>query len=306
MTAQNESVLYYDAQSLITDPGQYSSLFDDLPCDIPTLCGVARGLHMHLEEGELYGIRISRNRLGETSIRSVQKMLEYMSHRDGRSLIEAREPRLRLVGCCRDFAVMLCAMLRHQRIPARVRYGFAKYIKHPYFKYVDHVVTEYWDIKSECWVLVDPQQDDRHIEMNEIEFDPHNVPMKEFLFAGEIWRRCRVGQANPDSFGYQRGLKGLWVIAEYVVHDLASLNKHEMQITDKWGLSDIGPRGAFSNNDLELLDEVARITLGDVDLQKLQPLFEEERLCVPRILNRYDLQKRCLVKTDWISELGSP
>jgi hypothetical protein len=143
--------------------------------------------------------------------------------------------------------------------------------------------------------------------MNEIEFDPHNIPMTEFLFAGEIWRQCRVGEANPDSFGYQRGLRGLWVIAEYVVHDLASLNKHEMQVTDKWGLSDMGPKGTFSDNDLALLDEVARITrMRDVDLQKLQSLFEEARLCVPRILNRYDLQKRHLVKTDWISELGSP
>lgn len=306
MTTYTESVRYYATQSLITDPGQYAFLFDDLPNDIPTLCEVVRGLHMHLEEGELYEIRIPRSRLSETSIRSVQKMLEHIVHRNDRSLIQAREPKQRLVGCCRDFAVMLCAMLRHKGIPARARYGFAKYINHPDFEYVDHVVTEYLHHKSERWVLVDSQLDDRHIKMNRIEFDPHNVPTTEFLFAGEIWRRCRVGEADPGAFGYQRGLKGLWVIAEYVVHDLVSLNKHEMQIMDKWGLSDIGPRGRFSGDDLALLDEAARVTMMEnVDLRKLQSLFEEKRLRVPRTLNKYDLQKRRLVKTDWIAELGS-
>ena len=306
MTTHTESARYYAAQSLVTDPGQYAFLFDGLPNDIPTLCEVVRGLHMHLEEGELYGIRIPRSRLSETSIRSVQKMIDHIIHCDDRPLIEAREPKQRLVGCCRDFAVMLCAMLRHRGIPARVRYGFAKYINHPDFEYVDHVVTEYWHPKSERWVLVDSQLDDRHIKMNRIEFDPHNVPTTEFLFAGEIWRRCRIGEADPDAFGYQRGLKGLWVIAEYVVHDLASLNKHEMQITDKWGLSDVGPDGVFSDDDLALLDEAARVTRTEnVDLKKLQSLFEEERLRLPRTLNRYDLQKRRLVKTDWITELGS-
>jgi len=263
-------------------------------------------LHMHLEEGELYGIRIPKSRLSETSIRSVQKMLDYIIHRNDQPLSEAREPKQRLVGCCRDFAVMLCAMLRHKGIPARVRYGFAKYINHPDFDYVDHVVTEYWHLKSEHWVLVDSQLDDRHIKMNRIEFDPHDVPTTEFPFAGEIWWRCRVGEAEPSAFGYQRGLRGLWVIAEYVVHDLASLNKHEMQITDKWGLSDVGPKGVFSDDDLALLDKVARVAvMGYMDLGKLQQLFEEERLHVPCTLHRYDLQKHRLVKTDWMNELNS-
>jgi len=53
MTPRTESVHYYATQSLITDPGQYSFLFDDLPDDIPTLCEVVRGLHIHQEEGEL-------------------------------------------------------------------------------------------------------------------------------------------------------------------------------------------------------------------------------------------------------------
>lgn len=80
MTAHNENLLYYGAQSPITDLEQYSSLFDDLPCDIPTLRDVTRCSHMHLEEGKMYGIRIPRSRSGETSLRSVQKMLDHMNH----------------------------------------------------------------------------------------------------------------------------------------------------------------------------------------------------------------------------------
>src|SRR3712207_4652417 len=123
----NELLAFYTQQSPITDPGPYAGLFDELPSDIDGLCRVVQGLHMHLDEGPMYGITISQERLPESDLRTVPSMLKRILEIHDLPLGEARPPEQRLIGCCRDFAVMLCAMLRHKGVPARVRFGFSLY-----------------------------------------------------------------------------------------------------------------------------------------------------------------------------------
>jgi hypothetical protein len=60
-------------------------------------------------------------------LRPVAQKLARIVDLDPRPLTEARPPGKRLVGNCRDFSVMLTAILRRQGVPARARCGFGRY-----------------------------------------------------------------------------------------------------------------------------------------------------------------------------------
>lgn len=251
----------YLRQSPITDPGPYAHLFDGLPDDIDGLCRVVQGLHIHNDEGPMYGITIPPERLAEADLRTVPAMLERILELDDRPLSEARPPERRLVGCCRDFSVMLCAMLRHKGIPARVRFGFSLYFRRDFA--CDHVVAERWLADGRRWALTDAQQDTAHCEMNRLAFDPYDMPRDRFLLAGRAWELCRGGVIDGRHIGFSDNDHGLWVACNYLVHDLAALCGREMHITDMWGLSTKGPGDDFSSDELDLLDKVARLTASE-------------------------------------------
>ena len=70
-------------------------------------------------------------------------MLERLVELSDRPLSELRPVRHRIVGCCRDFATLFCAMARHRRIPTRVRVGFATYFRDtPRGFHTDHTIAE--------------------------------------------------------------------------------------------------------------------------------------------------------------------
>lgn len=79
-------------------------------------------------------------------------MLGRLFETDDRPLTEERPPEKRLLGCCRDFTVLLVAVARHEGIPARARVGFAAYFIDGYN--VDHEVAEVWDAGEGRWRLV--------------------------------------------------------------------------------------------------------------------------------------------------------
>ncbi len=143
---------YYTQQSRITDPGAYSDLFADLPRDIPGLCRVVQGLIIHYRGGEMFNYTIPADRLPEIDTCYVEKMLARISEMDARPLTEPRAPGKRLVGCCRDFATLFCAMARYHDIPTRTRVGFGNYFI-PGFNY-DHEIVECWDADQQRWRLI--------------------------------------------------------------------------------------------------------------------------------------------------------
>lgn len=284
----NRSVLdYYSKHSQITDPGRYAYLFDNLPTDIDGLCRVVQGLHMHINEGPMYDITIPEERFPESDLRTVPDMLERILELDDRPLSVERPPERRLVGCCRDFSVMLCALLRHQGIPARVRFGFSLYFR-PDFA-CDHVICEYWRADEHRWAMVDAQQDERHREMNRLTFDPYDLPRDRFLLAGRAWPMCRGGIINERYIGYGDNNAGLWVIRTYLVHDLAALTEREMQISDMWGACKKGAEDASSEDELALLDQVARLTTSDhATVEELEQIYRQNaELQITPVLLRY-------------------
>ena len=93
---------YYATQGVITDPKDYSRLFNSLPTDIPTLCEVIQTITIHYEVGELSGVELTDQRLTERELRDVPKMLGRILELDRRRLTDPRPPEKRLMVNCRD------------------------------------------------------------------------------------------------------------------------------------------------------------------------------------------------------------
>jgi hypothetical protein len=200
-------------------------------------------------------------------------------------LTVARPPEQRLVGNCRNFSVLLCAILRHQGLPARARCGFGAYFTPG--KYEDHWVCEYWNERQARWVRVDAQLDALQRQTLNIRFDPLDVPADQFLAGGRAWLMCREAEADPDLFGIF-DMHGLWFIRGDLVRDVASLNKVELLPWDGWGLID-GEDQALEPDDLALLDRAAALSLADnAAFSELRSFYEENPgLRVPSVITSY-------------------
>jgi hypothetical protein len=251
----------------MADPGDHADLFDGLPAEIPALCQVVQGLLLHIFWAERYGVTLSEERKQEVEIRPVSHKLARVRELDDRPLTVERSLERKLVGNCRDFSILLCAMLRHREVPARARCGFGAYFTPG--KYEDHWVCEYWNGDEERWVMVDAQLDALQRQVLGIRFDPCDVPRDQFLVGGKAWRMCRAGEADPDHFGIF-DLHGMWFIRGDLVRDLLALNKIEVLPWDGWGLIAKEERD-LSADDMALLDRIAELTRVD------EPPFAEVR-----------------------------
>jgi hypothetical protein len=226
---------YYATPGVMTDPQQYQSLFDDLPGELPELVKVEQGLLVHIFWAERYGLAMPEARKEEVQLRRVDRQLARILELTDRPLTTARPLEQKLVGNCRDFSVMLCAMLRHQGVPARARCGFGTYFLPDHYE--DHWVCEYWNADEERWMLVDAQLDDIQQRELNIKFDPLDVPRDQFVVGGQAWQMCRTGGVDPEKFGIFEW-HGMWFVRGNLVKDLAALNKIELLPWDGWGLGD--------------------------------------------------------------------
>jgi hypothetical protein len=138
-------------------------------------------------------------------------------------------------------------------------------------------------------MLVDPQLDTPQRELFKVTFDPLDVPRDQFLVAGDAWRLCRSGKADPASFGIL-DMHGLWFIAGNVIRDVAALNNHEMLPWDVWGAMAQSDAGL----DLPFFDRLAELSHApDEHPDELRTVYEDKRIAVPgtvfnAVLNRPD------------------
>jgi hypothetical protein len=234
-----------------------------------------QGVFIHVHWAERYGVRLSEERKGEVNLRAVARQLERIRALDDRPLTVARPAEKRLVGNCRDYSVFLCAILRHQRVPARARCGFGTYFTPG--RYEDHWVCEYWDIHQKRWIRVDSQLDAIQRRALKIRFDPLDVPADDFLTGGRAWRLCRGGQADPDHFGIF-DMHGLWFVLGDMIRDLLALNKVEILPWDEWGHM-LGPGVACPKEELLFLDRIAGLTeAGDEAWEEVRAVYEGDPL----------------------------
>ena len=252
-----ESLAFYAAHGVITDPRDQAYLLEGLPADLPALARVVQGLLLHPAETELYGVDLTRVQRKEVYIRTVSEMLDHIHRMDARPLGEAREPGERLVGNGRDHAVLLCAMLRQQGRPARVRAGFSAYLSAAIT--LDQWVTEVWDAEAGRWRLVDAQIDDLQRKAHQITADTFDLTPDQFYTAARAWSLCRARKAKSGNFGFNRKKRGWNYMKNQLLLDLAALNKMELLPDEHWW--------DISNRDFELLDAGERKLLDEIAAQ---------------------------------------
>jgi hypothetical protein len=261
----------------------YSDLGDldvsGLPREPGELARLVRGLIIHRGESGRLGHPIPEERQhDDPEARYVTEVLRILRERGGAPLTERRPYDERFTGTCRDFSLLLCALLRATGTPARLRCGFATYLAAGYHD--DHWVTEY-RLPDGSWRLADAQV---LLPEYPLDFDPLDVPRDRFLVAGDAWRVCREGRADPKTFGvwFLDGFEGLWYIRTNVLLDLAAVNGVELLPWDIWG-REIRADADLTDGDLALLDEVAAARTDD-DFRRL---YQDPRLKVPDEIMSY-------------------
>lgn len=284
---------FYLTQSVHSDPGGETPGLGErlaaLPTDPGELALLVRHLLLHREEAGRFGCALPESRYRqEAETRYISDIIDTITDYDAAELTAPRRPLDRFAGTCRDFALLHCSLLRHTGTPARIRCGYATYFA-PGF-YDDHWVTEYHD-PYRGWTLADPQlvPDPRIEDAYDTDFDPLDVPRDRFLPAGECWRRCRTGEAEPHDFGVAvLGLTGQWMVRGNVLRDLAALNRAEVLPWDTWGLGVRTPGGEEPTEEqLAVVDEAARVTV-EADFERLRALYlETPELRMPETVTSY-------------------
>jgi hypothetical protein len=278
-----EALAPYRVQSAVTDPGEHVDLFAALPGDLAGLTRAAGGLVVHFFADKwVLGHEVPAERLGEVDSRMVRAMLARIRALDPAPLAQPRPPERRLVGCCRDYAVLLCSMARHRGIPARLRVGFADYFLPGSLE--DHAVAECWDASEERWRLIDAQLGAPHRAHYRIAFDPLDVPRDRFLVGGRAWIMCRQGAADPDRFGVSvpGAPRGWPFLRSRLLLDLAALGRQEMLQWDGWGTPE-PDTVAFSR-----LDEAARLSESAATSASIHTLFASyPELAAPPVIRSF-------------------
>jgi hypothetical protein len=111
--------------------------------------------------------------------------------------------------------------------------------------------------------------------------------------AGDAWRACRRGDADPDTYGLSViNESGLWWVAANLVRDAASLSGMEMLPWDVWGAMP-EPSNTIPKTDLKLFDRVAALTADPAaDLSELRELVAgDARLRVPPTVFNANLRR---------------
>ncbi len=232
-----ENLPFFKEHGFFTDPGPYRSMLKDHGSDPLHLCGLVQKVLIHDHLGAiLYDNppRTIANASRET-LRVSDRLAQLAAKSPDKDVKNSALPDLptdkRLVGTCRDYALLLCALFRENGIAARIRCGFANYLSKD--GYEDHWICEYWRADEERWAKADAQLDAAHQEHLKIDFDIDDVPEYQFLVGRRAWELAQTNAMNPTWFGHGED-KGLWFIRVNLARDLMALCKHEVSPWDEW------------------------------------------------------------------------
>jgi hypothetical protein len=239
----------YTRHSRWSAPGRYGALLDPLPADPARLPEIVGGLVVH----PLFAS--AEPPTSEPTLRSIPEIVEAVLARDKRPLDRARERGKRVLGTCRNYALLACAILRQHGVPARLRVGFADYFTPDFHE--DHWVCEYHGGGS--WRLLDAELTPEICRRFGIAFDPADVPRDRFLTAGTAWHKLRRGECDSTRFGVSAfGLTGMGFAAGSLLRDLAALAMEETMPWDYWGPArDFRPGAAIPPDWLGRVDGLA-------------------------------------------------
>lgn len=268
---------YYRAHSVFTQPGEFAALWDTVNPTIEDMKAAITPLLFHYRgDGDYAENGIAAERVEEINLRYAADMLACITKHKPIVAGEPRQASERMVGCCRDWALLLVSLARHHGFAARSRVGFSNYFAEDWW--IDHTIVEIWDETEQRWRLVDAELREPWTLSHGQEVNPIDISREIFLPGLIAWRKVRAGELDADNFVVApelevpelRGIPYLW---HNVVQDLAALNRYEMLLWDVWGiyLDEVNPEGAA------LLDAVA----GAGSLEKWQRFYARDEFRVP-------------------------
>jgi Transglutaminase-like superfamily len=236
---------------------------------------ICRSAHtLVIQPSDAKALDLSDERFSENQLRPAAALVEALLALDPVSLNVPRTPDRRVVGTCRHFAVLTCALLRYRGIAARARCGFATYFQPE--QGLDHWITEYWHEQDKRWVRIDSE-----ILGQSILAQPEDLRPGQFLTGGEAWKAFRAGHIDAARYGvYGTGNWGPGEIRGNAIRDLAALNKVEMLPWDEWGRMDASYKGQTGADYDELLDTIADVCAAD-DPSAVADLYACDELRVP-------------------------
>ena len=267
---------YYATPGPFTTLGPFAEQVDALPDDVAALAHAVQTLIIHRFWAPAYKVEIAPERENEQGLHGAEAMLVQAMRLDPAPIGATRSPDKRVVGNCRHFSTMLCAFLRHKRVPARARCGFSSYFEPG--KYLDHWVCEYWHTDERRWVQVDAQLDPFQVSVVKLDFDPLDMPRDRFLVAGDVWQQIKAGTIDPSRCGIA-DMWGAWFVRGDLALDVAALQKIELLPWEPFGIvRELGSTVPDSAELLALIDHLAALTArGDADaIDELLTLAEND------------------------------
>ena len=253
-----------------TEPKNYKDYFISIGDTIEEICAEVQSLLIHAYWLEEYQYPASeKDKYNEMQLRSVYDICTCANAKQKISN-DKRNPQLRVISTCRDYSLLVCSILRSKGTSARLRCGFATYLRPDAFE--DHWVCEYWDSVKEKWLMVDAQLDRLLLEKLDLDFSEYDVPSNKFLFAGKAWELCRTGEKDPAKFGIHH-LNGLSFVKGNIVRDLFALGKIETLPWDHgWGILKGSIEETPSARELVYIDELATISSNSDSVSALEAI----------------------------------
>ncbi|GAB1623893.1 hypothetical protein AAOGI_39430 [Agarivorans albus] len=264
----------YASFSEFSDPKNYLPQLPDCQADIAELVKCVQNNLVHPYWLQHYQLDPDfTQRLDEMQTRSVQQKLKRLSNTKG-PLLADKPANQRILGNCRDFALLLCTLLRAQGIAARLRCGFAAYLgMHPY---EDHWICEYWHKQQQRWIKVDAQLDAKQQTLLNITFDPLDLPNEQFIYAGSAWQLCRREPERAQQFGIL-SITGWPLLQGNLLRDIFALSKIELLAWDSgWGLNKHYFEYSQAKQELQLLDTLAELSAKSLAEQALAQSKNQE------------------------------
>jgi hypothetical protein len=216
-------------------------------------------------EAETSGI--PRERFATNHVRPAEMLVAALLELSPEPVSRPRPLDQRIVGTCRHFAVLACALLRRAGIESRVRCGFATYFQ-PGLA-LDHWIIE---VRAEgpSWVRVDPE-----ILGSDPVRDPEHLVPGEFLSGADAWLAFRSGEVDGSTFGVCGSENfGPAEIRGNLVKDLAALHKVESLPWDEWGrMTEAYEHRTDAAYD-DQLDEIAR-AIDRADADSMREWFDQ-------------------------------
>ena len=252
---------FFTTQSLSTSPGDFVYLYTGIQPKLNEAYDAVHNCLFHLAqvdtaEPAIDSLRIKHN----LNIYSAENILAIIASLDNRSLYYPRLPDHRYIGICAHYSLLLCSLLRHFKIPCRMRCGFETQSTESHH---DHWLCEYWNDRQKLWIRLDPELSPILSYKWDLGYDPLSIPEDVFMTGSEAWLICHSEKNDPNSqdcdvAGWTGGRD--FVLAN-LVFDFLALNKIELS---PWDDLDIIKNGydALTTSQIDLMYRIAQAGLA--------------------------------------------